>query len=69
MGPPVAACKIKLIDIPEMNYFSSDGRGEIMVKGPTCTRGYYKNPEETKLLFDEDGWIHTGDVGEWTKVR
>lgn len=51
-----------------MGYFSSEGKGEILVKGRITTQGYYKNPEETRKLFDKDGWLQTGDVGQWTKV-
>lgn len=36
--------------------------GEILIKAPSNTLGYYKNPEMTEQLFD-DGWIHTGDLG------
>ena len=37
--------------------------GEIVVKGPTVTNGYYKDPEKTKEAFTEDGFFKTGDIG------
>lgn len=40
--------------------------GEILVKGPSITSGYFNNDEATEALFTEDGWLHTGDVGEVT---
>lgn len=37
--------------------------GEILVKGPSVTSGYWSRPDETRSAFIDDGWLRTGDVG------
>jgi long-chain acyl-CoA synthetase len=64
---------------PDANRFGSVGKplgkavakldeeGEILVKSPCLMKGYYKDEEKTKAAFTEDGYLRTGDLGEYDK--
>jgi len=71
LGSIVNTAELKLVDLPEFNYYSTDvnpetgvlePRGEICFKG-LFFQGYFKNIEETNRIIDKDGYLHTGDVG------
>ncbi|ORX97316.1 acetyl-CoA synthetase-like protein [Basidiobolus meristosporus CBS 931.73] len=66
-GPPVPCCEIKLVDVEETNYRSTNDppQGEVWVRGPAIMKGYFKNTELTKEVITEDGWLMTGDIGQW----
>ncbi len=41
--------------------------GEVLMKGPAVFKGYYKKPEGTPAMIDEQGWLHSGDIGDMDK--
>ena len=82
VGPPVPCVEVMLQSEPEFkdtagfSYLHTDtkgakgepviGRGEICMRGPCISAGYYKLPDKTKEDFDSEGFFHTGDIGQFT---
>jgi len=63
----MACAEVKLVDVPDAGYFAKNNpsQGEIWLRGPSITSGYYNRPTETEEAFTSDGWFKTGDVGQW----
>jgi len=62
---PIAASG-RAVDTLEVKINSPDPQGivgEIVLRGENTMTGYYKNPEATHEIIDEEGWLHTGDLG------
>lgn len=62
-GIPISLVDVRIAD-PQGNFLPNDGQatGEIVVRAPWFTHGYYRDPEKTGELWS-GGWLHTGDVG------
>lgn len=65
VGPPIACNAVKLVDVPEMEYYAIQQQGEICVKGANVFLGYFEDQAKTNESIDREGWLHTGDIGEW----
>uniref|UniRef100_A0A8C9W5U6 Arachidonate--CoA ligase n=1 Tax=Scleropages formosus TaxID=113540 RepID=A0A8C9W5U6_SCLFO len=65
VGAPLPCAVVKLADIPDMNYYAKNGQGEICISGHSVFRGYLRDEARTAEALDSEGWLHTGDVGQW----
>ena len=65
VGPPLPCNIVKVVDVPEMEYYAKNGEGEVCIKGPNVFKGYLHDEAKTKDTIDSDGWLHSGDIGKW----
>lgn len=62
-GPLVPGFLSKIIDLETQKTLDAGEMGEICYMGEQLMLGYWNNPEATKQTIDQDGWLHTGDIG------
>lgn len=65
-GIPTVFNYLKLVDVPEKDYYAIDRVGEICIKSRAVFSGYLKDEAKTREVIDDQGWLHTGDIGRWT---
>lgn len=61
VGLPLPSTEVKICD-EDKEELPLDTVGELWIKGPQIMKGYWKNPEKTKEVLTEDGWLRTGDL-------
>jgi long-chain acyl-CoA synthetase len=62
IGLPISSTEVSIRD-DNGNEVSLTQIGEICVRGPQVTQGYWQRPDETALVFTPDGFLRTGDMG------
>lgn len=63
IGMPIQNVNLKIVDPITGTVVPLGENGEILVNGPLVMKGYHNKPEETKNTLDDDGYMHTGDIG------
>ncbi|WP_345963105.1 4-coumarate--CoA ligase family protein [Streptomyces sp. BRB040] len=64
VGRLIAGTEMRVVSLTDPGKdLPADESGEILIRGPQIMKGYLGRPDATAAMIDEDGWLHTGDVG------
>ena len=63
VGGVVPSSECRVVDVSTGEDVEQGESGEIWVRGPHIMKGYLNNPQATAETIDDDGWLHTGDIG------
>lgn len=63
VGVTVPNTEVNIVDPFTQSLLGVDEDGEVWIRGPQVMKGYWNNESATKNTIDDDGWLHTGDIG------
>jgi 1-acyl-sn-glycerol-3-phosphate acyltransferase len=63
-GKPMPGISVKMVDA-DGHELGERAEGRLWFRGPSATSGYYRNPEATRELIQEGGWLDSGDLAYW----
>jgi len=65
VGPPIPDTVEKVVSLEDDHELGPGETGELLIRGPQIMRGYWNRPEETADTLTQDGWLRTGDIGQF----
>ena len=63
VGTSLPNTEYRIVDLATMTDAPQGELGEVWIRGPQVMKGYLHNPEATRDMIDEEGWLHSGDIG------
>ncbi len=63
VGPSVPNTDVCIVDLETGELLGPNEEGEVWLRGPQVMKGYLNRPDATARMIDEDGWLHSGDIG------